>query len=285
MRRSFYGRIFMNPTFSLAYLTVPGTHPADLVELAALCGYDGVSPRFLSMRLPGEPDFSLENDQVYRSVRDALERTRLPLMDVELARIAGGIDVMSYEKNVARAAELGARYIISSVWTEDRPFALEELKKLCDLAAKYRLLVNLEFMSFSGLRTLGETREIIRAAARPNLRLMVDCLHAHRAGVTRAMLEAVPREELGFVHLCDGPAWIPPVDHPDMTGVACGRRSYVGEGGIDLTGLIQGAGQVPYYSIELPNTAEIDVRGKAGHALRCLETARAFFSQTICRAN
>lgn len=267
----------MNHIFSLAYLTVPGTHPADLVELAAACGYNGVSPRSISMHLPGEPDFSLENNQIYRSVRDALERTKLPLMDIELARIADGIDVLSYEKNIARAAELGARYVISSVWTDDRAFALRELEKLCDLAAKYHLLVNLEFMSFSSLRTLDEARKMIQDAGRSNLKLMIDCLHAHRAGVTQAMLEEIPRGEFGFIHLCDGPGRIPPVDHPDMTGVARSGRLYIGEGKIDLAGLLKGAGEVPYYSIELPNSAEMDIRGKYGHARRCLETAKAFF--------
>lgn len=269
----------MNHIFSLAYLTVPGTHPADLVELAAFCGYDGVSPRIISMRLPGEPDFSLENEEVYHSVRDALERTRLPLMDVELARIADGIDVLSYEKNIARAAELGAQYVITSVWTDDRALALRELRKLCDLAEKYQLLVNLEFMSFSNVRTLAEARRIIQSAKRPNLRLMLDCLHAHRAGVTRSMLEDVPEKEFGFVHLCDGPGWIPPVDHPEMTGVARSGRLYTGEGEIDMAGLLKGVGCVPYYSIELPNTAELESRGKVGHARRCLETAKLFFEK------
>lgn len=269
----------MNHMFSLAYLTVPGTHPADLVELAAACGYNGVSPRFISMRLPGEPDFSLENEGVYLSVRDALERTHIPLMDIELARIGDGIDVLSYEKNIARAAELGAKYIISSVWTEDHVFALNEMKKPCDLAEKYQLLVNLEFMSFSGIRTLDEAENMIRAVGHSNLKLMIDCLHAHRAGVTQSMLEAVPQEKFGFVHLCDGPAWIPPVDHPDMTGVARSGRLYVGEGAVDIAGLLKGVGKVPYYSIELPNTAEMDARGKFGHAKRCLETAKAFLEK------
>ena len=269
----------MEHKFSLAYLTVPGTHPADLVELAALCGYDGVSPRFISMRLPGEPDFSLENDAVYHSVRNVLECTRLSLMDIELARIADGISVASYEKNIARAAELGAGYIITSVWTEDRAFALNELKQLCDLAEKYHLLVNLEFMSFSSVRTLATARRMIQNARRSNLRLMIDCLHAHRAGVTQAMLQTVPRELFGFVHLCDGPARIPPVDHPDMTGVARSGRLYTGQGGIDIAGLLRGVGEVPYYSIELPNSLEMESRGKLGHARRCLETAKTFFAE------
>ena len=32
----------MEKMFSLAYLTVPGTHPADQIEIAARCGYEGV---------------------------------------------------------------------------------------------------------------------------------------------------------------------------------------------------------------------------------------------------
>ena len=32
------------------------------------------------------------------------------------------------------------------------------------------------------------------------------------------------------------------------------------------------------YSIELPNAAEVAIRGKLEHARRCLETAKTFFA-------
>lgn len=267
----------MKNLFSLAYLTVPGTHPVDQIEIAARCGYDGVSLRPLSQRLPGEPDFSLADGRMFEHVKAALRDTGLRLMDIELARISDGIDVLSYEADFEKAAELGAGYAISSIWTTDRPFALEQLGRLCDMAARYDMLINLEFMPFSNVRNLAETVEVLDALAHPNLRLMVDHLHAHRAGVTPEMLRKIPKERLGFVHLCDGPEWVPPVDHPDMTGVARGGRNYVGEGGIDVLGMIKSIPDVPYYSIELPNAAEMALRGKLGHAKRCLDTAKEFF--------
>ena len=106
----------MEKMFSLAYLTVPGTHPADQIEIAARCGYEGVSLRPISMKLPGEPDFRLANPVIYQNVKSALNRTGVKLLDIELARVGDGIDVSAYEADFEKAAELGARYVISSVW-------------------------------------------------------------------------------------------------------------------------------------------------------------------------
>lgn len=269
----------MKQLFSLAYLTIPGTHPVDQIEIAARCGYEGVSLRPISQQLPGEPDFRLTNEGIFENVKAALDRTGVRLMDIELARVTDGVDVLSYEPQFEKAAELGASYAISSVWTADRDYALEQLGRLCDMAAGYNMLINLEFMPFSNIHNLEETVEVLDILARPNLKLMVDHLHAHRAGVTKEALAKIPKERLGFLHLCDGPAWIPPVDHPDMTGVARAGRNYVGEGGVDLLGMLKSTPEVPYYSIELPNAAEMAARGKLGHAARCLETAKAFFQK------
>ena len=55
-------------------------------------------------------------------------------------------------------------------------------------------------------------------------------------------------------------------------------EKYVGEGGIDLAGMLKNIPDPPYYSIELPNAAEVAIRGKLEHARRCLETAKTFFA-------
>ena len=108
----------MSKFFSLAYLTLPNTHPVDQIEIAAQCGYEGVGLRTISQHLPGEPDYALANGRMFQMVRAALERTGVRLMDIELARVADGVDVMSYEKEFALGAELGANEeIISSLGT------------------------------------------------------------------------------------------------------------------------------------------------------------------------
>ena len=127
----------MSKFFSLAYLTLPNTHPVDQIEIAAQCGYEGVGLRTISQRLPGEPDYALANGRMFQMVRAALERTGVRLMDIELARVADGVDVMSYEKEFALGAELGAKYAIASVWSADRDFSRVQFEKMCDLADKY----------------------------------------------------------------------------------------------------------------------------------------------------
>lgn len=138
--------------------------------------------------------------------------------------------------------------------------------------------LNLEFVPFSNIPGLTEALAWMDLMDRPNVQVLVDTLHAHRVKVTPEQLREVAAERFGFVHLCDGPAFIPPVDHPDMVGVARGGRLYVGEGGIDLAGMLKNIPDPPYYSIELPNAAEVAIRGKREHARRCLETAKTFFA-------
>ena len=75
----------MSKFFSLAYLTLPNTHPVDQIEIAAQCGYEGVGLRTISQHLPGEPDYALANGRMFQMVRAALERTGVRLMDIELA--------------------------------------------------------------------------------------------------------------------------------------------------------------------------------------------------------
>ena len=243
----------MSKFFSLAYLTLPNTHPVDQIEIAAQCGYEGVGLRTISQHLPGEPDYALANGRMFQMVRAALERTGVRLMDIELARVADGVDVMSYEKEFALGAELGAKYAIASVWSADRDFSRVQFEKMCDLADKYGMKLNLEFVPFSNIPGLTEALAWMDLMDRPNVQVLVDTLHAHRVKVTPEQLREVAAERFGFVHLCDGPAFIPPVDHPDMVGVARGGRLYVGEGGIDLAGMLKNIPDPPYYSIELPN--------------------------------
>lgn len=269
----------MKQKYSLGYLTIPETHPVDQIEIAAACGYDGVGLRPISMHLPGEPDYSFTHDDLFENVRAALARTGIRLYDIEVARIDDETDVRSYEPELARAAQLGAQFVITSVWTDNRAYALEQLKILGGLCEKYGLLLNLEFMGFSCVKTMEEAQEVISQVGCQSLRLMVDLLHAHRAGVTAESLKQVPAGKLGFIHLCDGPAWVPPVDHPDMKGVAREGRLYVGEGGIDIAGMLKAMPDVPYYSFELPNLADINGAGKLAHARRCLETAKEYMAR------
>jgi sugar phosphate isomerase/epimerase len=196
--------------FSLAHLTVLGCTPPEMTRIAARAGYDFVSYRLIHMGLANEPDYSLtHNAPLFRETKSALSATGLKLHDVELARIIDGVDVAAYVPELEVAAQLGARRVISSVWTANRTYAIDSLGRLCELAGKLRLEVSVEFVTWSNAPRLGDVMGFVRAVKQANCGLLIDTLHFNRSGIKPEELDEVPRGRFHFVHLCDAPREIP----------------------------------------------------------------------------
>jgi len=264
--------------FSLAYLTIPGTSPVDQIRIAAEAGYDFVSLRPIPMLLPNEPLFQFDKDRnLFNATRKALEEYNIRLMDIELARVREDLKVEDFESAFSAAAELGATDVLSSIWSKDKNYYYRQFERICDLAAKYSLRVNLEFVTFAGVTNLVEAMDVLNTVDRPNAYLMVDTLHAHRSRVSADDIAKVDPSKFGFIHLCDGPGAIPALDDPSMIGVAREGRLYPGEGEIDLKSMLAAMPPNPI-SIELPNSREMASRGAAGHAAQCLIKAKQYFA-------
>ena len=268
--------------FSLAYLTIPGIDPVRQIHIARETGYDTVSLRTIPMGLPGEPRARLAKDPaLFKEVAAALDETKMPLLDIELARIREDLNVDDYEPEFEKGAELGASQVLLSVWTDwqkNRDFTIAQFEKVCDHAAKYNLTINLEFVCVAGIRTLAQALDLLDTAARPNAKIMVDMFHAFRAGLDPKELAAVPKNKLGIIHLCDAPAEVSDMDVPTMTPIMREGRLDTGEGASDIVGYVSAMPADAPVSIELPNSKEIAELGEVGHAKRCIETARKFFA-------
>ncbi len=274
----------MAKKYSLAYLTVPGTSPAEQIRIAKECGYDFVSLRTIPMHLPGEPEFLLHRDPaLFREVKDALKEYGMKLNDIELARIRPDLDIKEYEPALEKAAELGATDLLSSIWTRDKSFYADSMGKLCEMAKGYGLCVDLEFLPWAGVRNLQEGITLLEHLRCGNLFLMVDTLHAGRAGVTAEELKRADKNYFRFMHLCDGPAG--PDGDPVLDNIkddlmlytAREARYYPGEGIMDIAAMV-GALPDTVLSIELPNLEHIRELGVQGHALRCLESTKLYLS-------
>lgn len=265
--------------FSLAYLTMPGTDPVTQIRIASKCGYDYVSLRTIPLGLPGEPEYLLHRDQrLFSDVKKALSDYGLSILDIELARIREDLNTDLYEPEFEKAAELGARAVLGSVWSRDVSFYQKGVAKVADMAAKYGLSYHVEFLTWAGIRNLKEDVALIDSLQRPNLYCMIDTLHAHRSRVTPNEVLACSKKYFGMMHLCDGPAEIPDsIDHPDMFRVAREAREYAGMGGIDIAGYVNALPGIPL-SIELPNLKLMEQYGAEGHAKMCLETAKAYLT-------
>ena len=148
---------------------------------------------------------------------------------------------------------------------------------MCDLAKPFGLTVDLEFVPIATVRNLAQAVDLLTAVDRSNAGLMIDMHHFHRARDDPAALDRVPRGWFHFAHLCDAPAEIP-TERQEMIRILREARLYVGEGGIDVAGILK---HIPHcvYSIELPNKARHEEFGYAEHATRCLETLKEYLAR------
>lgn len=271
----------MAHTFSLAHLTVLGWTPPELIYNAKMLGYDHASIRTISMGVSRESDFSLEhNPALFELTQEALHETGLTLHDIELAKIDDNTNARTFEGAFAAAQKLGARGVISSIWTEREAHALEQFALVCDLAANYGLTVHLEFPSWAAVWNLEGVRQMLDKVNRPNAAILLDTLHVHRSGVTLDEIRTCPKEWLTFAHICDGP--LPAPARSDTAAlIHTGRdaRLYVGEGGIDIAGIVGCLHENAVLSIELPHVERAARYGAAEHARRCLVTARDYLRQ------
>ena len=117
----------MATQYSLAHLTVLGCPPPEMTYIAARAGYDFVSLRPIFMGLPGEPNYALaDNPAMLKQTKRALAETGIKLHDIELARIYDHMHPTKYLPAMEVAAELGGRAVLSSIWTEERDYAIDK---------------------------------------------------------------------------------------------------------------------------------------------------------------
>ncbi|MBQ7535477.1 MAG: sugar phosphate isomerase/epimerase [Stomatobaculum sp.] len=275
----------MSRKYSLAYLTLPGVDPVRQIKIARETGYDSVSLRTIPMHLPGEPEFLLHKDsELFEATKAALKEYDMPLMDIELARVRPDLDIDEYEPAFEKAAELGGTDVLGSIWTRDKAYYVEQVGKIAEMAKRYGLKYNVEFLPWAGVRNLQEAITLVDQVGADNLFIMVDTLHAGRAGVTGAELARTDKKYFNFIHLCDGPAG--PDGDPVLDNIkddlmlytAREARYYPGEGAMDIAGMVSALPGLPL-SIELPNLKRIEELGWEGHAKRCIEDAKAYFKK------
>jgi len=270
--------------YSLAQLTALHWSPPEMIYNARVLGYDTVSIRPIVLGVKGEHDFDLaKNKELFDLTKQAMEETGIGINDIELAKIGDGIDAARYESVFEAAAKLGVKDVISSIWTDNRDFYLEQFAKLCDLAQRYGLFVNLEFVTWAGVNTLKGVREVLDAVKKPNAAIFIDTLHFYRSRTLLEELDSCPKNLFRFMHICDGAKEIPDSSSPtykeDLIHVGRDAREYVGEGAIDIAGIVKKLPDNVLFSIELPHLLKAAKWGSLEHARRCLVTAKEYMKK------
>lgn len=260
--------------FSLAYLTVFGTPPQRMIQIAADTGYDFVSLR-LSPVTDDEPTFPYTTDPTFVvDVIRALDEHGVSVLDVELIRADPGTETANWRAFVDVAGELGARHIITQIPEPDMRKAVELFEELCGLAAERGMTIDLEFIPWTPTNDLARAIEIVTAADAANGAILVDTLHFARSESSLEQLAELPGNLLNFIQLCDAfDPWS--VSDEEFIRIARSDREPPGQADIDLRPIIEAIPSVPY-ALEVPNDDRRQQLGPEGFARLVRESAEAF---------
>jgi len=267
--------------YSMAHLGCLNWKPQEMIYNAHAIGYDYVSIRPIVMGIKGEVDYDFKtHPEIFRLTKQALADTGMQIHDIELAMLTDTADVKKFESAFELSAELGAKAVISSIWTQDPNKAQDLFEETCDLAAKYGLYVGLEFVTWAAYWNLKMVREVLEKAARPNAGLMIDTLHAYRSRIPLEEIEACPAEWFRFAHVCGGPVEIPELtDREALLYTGREARYYLTDedNGVPAADYLKAMrNDDVVLSLELPHWGRAADWGTFEHQRRILETTKAY---------
>lgn len=261
--------------YSLAYLTVPETSPPEMIEMAARVGYDYVGLRALRVT-DDEIAFPLGTDRrLLQATRRSLVATGVRVLDVELFRLTPDCRIDAFAPALDACAELGAQHIISQAPDADSSRAIDHFGCLCDAAMERRLDVSLEFVTWTETPNLRAAARIVASARRDNGGILVDALHFARSNCSVDELSTLPRRWLRYAQICDAPS-APPATDEGLIYAARNDRLFLGEGGLDVRGILAALPENIPYSIEIPRTHLKQRIGAEQLARLALETSKQF---------
>jgi sugar phosphate isomerase/epimerase len=270
----------MSYRYSLAFLTTHEVPPEEAVRIAAATGYDFVGLRFLPAA-PTEAAYSILSDSAAEArVKAALDETSISLADIEIARLKPDTDVEEFRDFLALGQRLGARNVLVAGDDTDHNRLTETFAAFCDLAAEYDLTGDLEFMPWTGVKTLSEARAVVEAAERKNAGVLIDGLHWDRSGGTVDDIRALPTEFIHYAQICDGPTPYDPSD-AEMIEIARGARLLPGDGGINLRDMVNALPSDIILSIEIPQLERAKTVAPLIRAKEALERTKALIGANV----
>ena len=236
---------------SLSYYTVPELAPPDMVRAAADTGFDYVGVRLLNGQPGRDPAPLLADAALRRETIACLRDTGMKVLDASGARLVPSTDLAAFASFFEAAAELGARHVLATGDDPDEARLTDRLATLCDAAQRFGLTMDIEFVPWMSVASLGDAARVVRSVAHPALGIAVDALHFDRSRSRLDDLAALSPAWFRYVQLCDAPAqWS--ADREALLHAATRERLFPGEGAIDLRGLLRALPRGIPVALEIP---------------------------------
>ena len=239
------------PKLAVAHLTVLELVPLEWVKQAARAGFGAVGLRLNPTSAGAIAYPSIVGSEAHRALRRVLAEEGMTVHDVEFIPMLPDIDVASYAPMFDAAADLGASCVTVSGDDPDAGRLAANLAALCELAARYGLRVDLEFMRWRHVGTLNQARSIVERADSANLAILVDALHLARSGGSPGDIRALPEGMVRAVQFCDASQNEPVGDDATILEARTGRLP-PGEGVLPLSELLDALPAGTALSVEMP---------------------------------
>ena len=241
------------PKLSLAHLTVIRASPPDLVRIAASAGYDCVGLRLLEVT-PGDAWPILHDPELLTATKTSLADHGIEVLDVELVRLMPETRVETFEPMLEIAAELGARHVLTQGHDPDWNRLVDNFSAFCGLAANFRMTADVEFLTWTGMRSASQAWALIRDAGSANAGVMVDTLHFSRSRCSLSELDEIPDERFHFVQISDAAGPVPETTE-GLIFTAREDRLNPGDGDLDLAAILSRLPENIPVSVEIPNSS------------------------------
>lgn len=239
----------MSHLLSLAHLTLIELTPPEVIEVASAAGFRSVNLR-LAPVAPGEKQHPMiGGTPMMKETLSRMNALGITVHDVEIIRLLPDTKIEQFEALLAAAAEIGARHMLVAGDSTDETAIADRYAQLCELGARYRINMGLEFMPWTGIKNIDSARRIIAHAGRGSI--IVDSMHVDRSGGTVADIAALPLAEFAYFQLCDAPRERPASD-AELIFQARQARLPPGAGGIDLRGMLRAIPAESVISLEVP---------------------------------
>jgi sugar phosphate isomerase/epimerase len=225
--------------------------PPDAVTASVEAGCQFISLRIVQRGAQPAGTEIVPGGTVFKETKRRLRSEGLPVLDVEAWEVGPSFDRADSERNLAAAAELGARHVLTIVTDSDRNRRIENFAALCQAAAPYNLSIDVEFIPWNAVHNYIEARSLVDAAAQPNASILVDPLHLDRGKTTIAEIAAAPRHLFRFMQFCDGEKLVHPTEE-ELIFSARKERLFPDEGQIDLVGILRAMPPSIPLSLEIP---------------------------------
>lgn len=259
--------------YSLAALTVLDLPPPDMIAVAAEAGYDCVGLRLLPA-MPNGIAYTLMDDPArLRATLRAIEATGIQVADVEVVVLRPETSVVDFEPFLEVGQRLGARHALVAGYDPERDRLVQTFGAFCDLATRFGLTADLEFMPWTNVPDLKTAKQVVQAVGCLNAGVLIDALHFDRSGSSISDLTMVPSSSLHFWQICDGPAEKPQTLEALLHTARC-ERNFPGEGGIDLQALVQALPTDIPVSVEVPTETLARTTGHLERAKRALKATK-----------